>query len=1682
MGIDKRNRGRSERGHYRDRSWKKLKLEQLEMRRLLSVNVLTWHNDLTRQGLNSNEVALTPANVNSTDFGELLSYPVTGQVYAQPLYVSNLAIPGQGTHNVVFVVTENNDVYAFDANSNAGASGGLLWHVNLGLAAATPNSFFANRYGPYHDINPQVGITGTPVIDLSTGTMYIDAFTHDSSDPNVNLYSHHIHALDITTGLDKVTPMMVSASMNGNGVEGNGTTVTFVAEQQLQRPAMTLLNGVLYVTYGSYADTDPYHGWVLGFNPSNLQLKSVFNDTPNLISTPASSTADEGGIWQCGNGLVSDGTSLYFLVGNGDFQTPVANYGDYGDSVLKITPDSSNPSNPNINGYGLHVSDYFTPYNQASLSSADEDLGSGGAMLLPDQPGTYPHELVGSGKQGVVYLINRDNMGQYNSGSDNVIQEVSLGHGNWDNPAYFNETVYYHAVGDVLKGYSLTNGLLSPAPAEQSTISYSGQGATPSVSSNGAANGIVWDVQYDSSHQVLHAYDATTLAELYNSNQVAARDQMGAGVKFITPTIADGEVFVGSSGTLTIYGLFTPPTTAPAAPSSLTATAAGATNVTLNWVNNANNQAGYKIERSTGDTSNFTQVAIAGATVLSYTDSTASPNTTYYYRIRATNAIGDSAYSNNANATTPAATGAVDVYHFDEGTGTTTADSAGTDGGTLTGATLPQWVTPGKIGAAALSFSGDGVSGQTASESAVHLANDLSPILGSTSTLDVWVKTTQVGNNTHWQAPAITGVEQAGGSNDINWGTINASGDIGIYVGDAGGVYSTTPLNDGAWHNIAMTRDATTGIVQLYVDGALNGSATLDTGNKTSQFFLIGALSDVQNNGITPTGDNYFNGQLDEVRIYSQVLGANEIAGLAIVPLAPTLTSATAASGSIVQLAWTTPSAYTQSIEIDRKAGANGTYAAVASLGGGATSFMDQNLTAGVQYFYEVKAIDLAGTSPPSNVLSVTPPLPTIVGNYIFYNDSKFDGQNGSSNLTDDNAIATDKTALLPGQAATFANYTSYDKGINGVMIDVANLNTVPTVDDFEFAVGNNNSIGSWAAAPDPTYVNAYPGRGPGGSTQITIIWDNNAIENEWLQVTMLANQVTGLTSDDVFYFGNAIGETGDSTANAQVTSTDAARVGANFTGNASVTNPYDINRDGVVDSNDVAIVNNNLTTAANSLQLISLVPLTVATQANASPGTVTGTTTTLSALGAGPDAESTLTYTWTTIGTPPAPVTFSNNGANSAKNTTATFTHAGSYSFMVTIADLEGDSVTSNVNVTVNQSLTSLAVTPGTSQVTANQTQQFSASGLDQFSQPMTISPPVWSIVGGGGSVPGGGTVSSGGLYTPPFAIGSATVQATVGAVSGTAVVTYAGQAYWNSLTDDSWSDIGKWTVSGGAIASPPGLRGVPGDVAAFVSQDGGTVRLDGATPSLAAIRFNNTTTSSASFTIIQGTGGILHMANGANSAVITVTSGSHFINAPVELDSNVTVSLPAGTQLTITGTITGPGTISVVGPGTLILNGVGGPMGGATVAIGALVVTNPNALPANANITVGITASQYFSSNIPASAQAVPLIVNPLGGTAGAAMPLPGGQPAAAFTGVTTIAAAVASNKNNLASFPPPVTSKAADLVHARMVDGSLRRIGAGLPWPGQAGNGSDNSDRQHLKNPALAALEAVFAQYSR
>ncbi len=527
-----------------------------------ALNVLTYHNDNTRQGANTNESVLTPANVNVDGFGRLFTQVLDGYVYAEPLYVHGLAIPGQGTRNVVFVATEHDSVYAFDADSNAGANGGLLWHTNLGIAALSNNHEFGGRYngGNYTDVVPEMGITGTPVIDPNSGTLYVDVFSREVT--TTTNYYHRIHALNITNGTEQpYSPVVVAASVPGRGVDSVGGVVTFNAKQHFQRPAMTLAGGILFVAYGSYADTDPYHGWIIGFNATNLLLLTnyVFNTTPNAtISAFNDPHAGEGALWMGGNGLSVDAnTNLYFETANGSFSANT-NGGDYSDSFVRLSTTSNR----------LAVADYFTPYNQGGLQAADADLGSGGPMLLPDSVGRvdHPHLIVGAGKEGKIYLLDRDNLGHYNgtdgfNGNDSQIVQSLPGAigGVWGSPAYFNHLIFYQGNGDVMKAFRITNGVIAATPASQSATAFGFPGATPTLSANGTNDAIAWITQADafgsSGPAVLHAYNATNLAqELYNSSQNLSRDNPGGAVKMTLPMVANGKVYVGAEYALSVFG------------------------------------------------------------------------------------------------------------------------------------------------------------------------------------------------------------------------------------------------------------------------------------------------------------------------------------------------------------------------------------------------------------------------------------------------------------------------------------------------------------------------------------------------------------------------------------------------------------------------------------------------------------------------------------------------------------------------------------------------------------------------------------------------------------------------------------------------------------------------------------------------------------------------------------------------------------------------------------------------------------------------------------------------------------------------------------------------------------------------------------------------------------------------
>ena len=523
------------------------------------VNVLTYHNDNARTGQNTNETLLTPANVNTNGFGKLFTTQVDGYVYAQPLYVSGLNIPGKGVHNVVFITTEHNSVYAFDADSNLDPSGGLLWHVNLGPSAATPNDDFGNQYGPFDAILPEVGITSTPVIDLASGTIYVDALTHDGP----GLYNHRIHALNILNGAEQPSsPLEVAASVPGNGYDNTNGVISFNAMQQLQRSALTLAGGVVYAAYAAYNDTDPYHGWVIGFQTGTLEQLTnyVFNDSPNSHGSTASGETGRGGIWMSGSGLaVDDNTNLYVVTGNGAFDGTSNTLGtEFGDSVLRLATAN-----------GLEAADFFAPFDQSVLALDDKDLGSGGPLLLPDSVGSpaHPHLMAVCGKQGTIYLLDRDNLGRYNPFSNpGVVQEVvSANNGTWSSPAYFNNLLYFLGSGDVgssdvMRAFLVTNGSLVKASVSATTSPFDFPGATPSISAGGTNNAIAWALQTDgynnSSPAILHAYNAYDLSqELYNSEQAGARDRCGTAVKFTVPTVANGKVYVGGQSSFSVFGL-----------------------------------------------------------------------------------------------------------------------------------------------------------------------------------------------------------------------------------------------------------------------------------------------------------------------------------------------------------------------------------------------------------------------------------------------------------------------------------------------------------------------------------------------------------------------------------------------------------------------------------------------------------------------------------------------------------------------------------------------------------------------------------------------------------------------------------------------------------------------------------------------------------------------------------------------------------------------------------------------------------------------------------------------------------------------------------------------------------------------------------------------------------------------
>jgi hypothetical protein len=517
--------------------------------------VITYQYNVQRTGANLYETVLNPTNVNATTFGKKFSCAVDSFIYGQPLYMPKLTIAG-GTHNVVFVATENNSVYAFDAD---GKTCTPLWHnfIDKPVPCSTNSPVTGSNCNQVLN-TPTVGITSTMFIDPTQGphgVIYVEARTAPSGGPP---FFHGLSKFDLTTGVPMSdSPVTISASIAGNGCDSVNGIVKFNSAAQNNRSALLYANGVLYIAFGSINDAPicpnpAYHGWILGYNAFNIkQQVSVFNTSGNK-SGNGSGSGGLGAIW--GGALAATlSNQIITVTGNGPFN---ASTGDWGNSYLKLAPS----------GTTLKVLDYFAPHQ--IFNNDDQDLGASTGIIIPALSGPFPHELIGGDKNGTLYVVNRDNMGKFNS-TDQIIQELPGAVGvhlstsptcgpsgendcDYSTPAYWNGHIYVSGVNDHVKDFVLSSGMLSPNTQAPQTFGY--PGATPTVSANGNKNAIVWAVE--PAKAVLHAYDANNISnELYNSNQNSARDALGSNVKFAPVTVVNGKVYIGTKNHLVGYGL-----------------------------------------------------------------------------------------------------------------------------------------------------------------------------------------------------------------------------------------------------------------------------------------------------------------------------------------------------------------------------------------------------------------------------------------------------------------------------------------------------------------------------------------------------------------------------------------------------------------------------------------------------------------------------------------------------------------------------------------------------------------------------------------------------------------------------------------------------------------------------------------------------------------------------------------------------------------------------------------------------------------------------------------------------------------------------------------------------------------------------------------------------------------------
>ena len=877
-------------------------------------NITTYNYDNMISGINARETMLTPANVNVATFGQLFDAPIDGAAYAQPLYLANVAIPNKGTHNVVYIATCHDSVYAFDADSG----GDPLWVTSF-ISPAVGNGITTVPQSDVlsGDIQPEIGIVGTPVIDPATGTLYVVSKTKETGrGDNHNHYVQKLHALDVTTGAEKFggsgiigdttcdnpgdhNPRAYDYNLAANprtpGVKGAGDDnvkgiVYFNALRCNERASLTLTNGVVYIAWASHGDNTPYNGWLIGFDAKTLAPipSRIFCTTPD---------GSEGGIWQSGCGPAVDSAgNIYASSGNGDFngnkegrnwsQTFLKFITSHGLSTAKSAPGPD------------QTFDYFAPYNEKEMSDGDVDIGCGGFILV-DLPGNaVPHLAIGNGKVGGFYVMNRDDMGKFDAKTDHVVQKFEkFGYCEiYSTPVFFNNTFFYNRNGETLRARAFKDGRFADQ-YNQSSVTFDPRGGGPNISANGTQNGIVWMVD-NGQPASLQAYSAAALADPKTGSSVAPlyrEDLPDGGVKFTHPVIMNGKVYAVcatksgndiSSAHLCVFGLLPTSlsTAKPLAPTHLRAVSNSPESVTLSWANHDLNVAGFIIERKQADSAPFTPIGTVGGRVLNFQDINVRGATTYHYHVAAVNNQGRSDNSDPVTVRSHdylSENGLVAAWSFDEGTGPTTGDLTGhSHTGQLIGEV--SW-SQGILKTHGLEFHG---TGNAFSHVEVPNGGGLTFASMQSFSIVAWARPYSLPGR--WAGVLAKSRETPDG-----WYGIYISPDNRwVFRGpdDAKNVSGGT-VTPNAWQQIVAVQDGDKLTRALYVNGAQVANARAAQSADGAGPLWIGQ-------GNAPMEG--FAGLLDEVRIYNRALDSGEVKDLFSVFL-PTISLTKPDNGSTIK-------------------------------------------------------------------------------------------------------------------------------------------------------------------------------------------------------------------------------------------------------------------------------------------------------------------------------------------------------------------------------------------------------------------------------------------------------------------------------------------------------------------------------------------------------------------------------------------------------------------------------------------------------------------------------------------------------------------------------------------------------------------------------------------------------------